>query len=86
MHGLPVRPAWESASTQALVQAVSKGLGVALLPLMLVREEIERGTVCTREICDEKLERPSHIVFHRNKFLTRAARDFIALCRARAAG
>lgn len=86
VHGLPVRPAWESASTQALVQAVSKGLGVALLPLMLVREEIERGTVCTREICDEKLERPSHIVFHRNKFLTRAARDFIALCRTRAAG
>ena len=36
MHGLTVQPAWESASTQALVQAVGKGLGISLLPHCLL--------------------------------------------------
>ena len=84
VHGLNVQPAWESASTQALVQAVGKGLGISLLPHMLVQPDIERGTVCTRDLCDEPLVRRSHIVHHRNKFLTRAAEDFLALCRRRA--
>ena len=84
VHGLTVQPAWESASTQALVQAVGKGLGISLLPHMLVQPDIERGTVCTRDLCDEPLVRRSHIVHHRNKFLTRAAEDFLALCRRRA--
>ena len=84
VHGLTVQPAWESASTQALVQAVGKGLGISLLPHMLVQPDIERGTVCTRDLCDEPLVRRSHIAHHRNKFLTRAAEDFLALCRRRA--
>ena len=66
------------------MQAVGKGLGISLLPHMLVQPDIERGTVCTRDLCDEPLVRRSHIVHHRNKFLTRAAEDFLALCRRRA--
>lgn len=80
VHGLQVRPAWESVSTQALVTAVRKGLGISLLPRMLVQQDIARGAVCTRALEGEALERKNHIVWHKNKYLTRAAADFIALC------
>lgn len=80
VHGLKIEPVWESISTQALIRAVSKGLGVALLPRMLVRADAERGTVCVRDIAGEPLVRRNVIAWHKNKYLTSAAQDFIALC------
>ena len=80
VHGLRVQPAWESVSTQALVTAVRKGLGISLLPRKLVEQDIARGAVCTRALEGETLERQNHIVWHKNKYLTKAAEDFIALC------
>lgn len=85
IRGLVVQPVWESTSTQALVRAVHKGLGISLLPRMLVQPEIDRGTVCVCPLEGEKLIHRNHIVWHRNKFLTHAAQDFIALCRQFAA-
>ncbi|NCB05973.1 MAG: LysR family transcriptional regulator, partial [Clostridia bacterium] len=79
-RGLCVQPLWESASTQALVRAVAAGLGVSVLPEQLVREDIEKGVVATRELCDEPLRRTLFMVWHRSKFLTSCARRLIALC------
>ena len=44
-QGLKPQPLWESASTHALVEAVSKGLGISLLPRMLVQRDIDAGQV-----------------------------------------
>ena len=81
-HGLAVEPAWESASTQALVHAVAAGLGVALLPDRLVRGAAERGCVRICAIEDAELKRTYSIVHHRHKYITPAARRFMELCRA----
>ena len=40
MHFLSVNPTWESASTQALVNAVAFGLGISLIPEQLVSADI----------------------------------------------
>lgn len=79
VHGLSLEPVWESASTQALVKAVSAGLGISFLPEQLVRADLEAGTVSTRPIADESFLRQHWIVWHRNKFLTASARKFIAM-------
>ena len=81
-HGLAVEPAWESASTQALVHAVAAGLGVALLPDRLVRGAAEQGRVRICAIEDAELKRTYSIVHHRHKYITPAARRFMELCRA----
>ena len=39
------RPAWESVSTQAIVSAVAEGLGVAVLPQLLVERDAREGRV-----------------------------------------
>lgn len=71
---------WESASTQALVRAAQVGLGIAILPEDLVREDIQAGKVVSAAISDETLQRTHYIVHHKNKYISAAMRDFIRLC------
>lgn len=85
IHGLPMEPVWESTSTHAIIKAVHAGIGISFLPEQLVKSEIDEGFVVTREISDEKFVRKHFLVWHRNKFLSASARDFIALCREYAA-
>lgn len=77
VRGMTPEPLWESASTQAIIKGVQKGIGVAVLPEMLVEREISEGRVCKREIEDEGFERVHYVVWHRNKFLTDGGRRFM---------
>lgn len=80
IHQLPFIPIWESTSTQALIKAVSKGIGVSILPEMLVQQDILNGTVCTCPIQDEEMVRKNYLLWHKNKYLSRTMQDFIKLC------
>lgn len=82
VQGLEARPTWESVSTQALVKAVSCGIGISILPEQLVKQNLEGGEICTREICDADLRRRYYIVWHRNKFLTGSMKEFIGICKS----
>ena len=64
-RGRAVEPAWESASTQALVRAVEAGLGVALLPERLVRDDVAAGRVCARAIQGVELRYEFSAVWHK---------------------
>lgn len=80
VHDMPVRPLWESASTQALIKAVGLGLGISFLPQQAVARDIADGLVCTRDIADADLTRQHYLVRHKNKYLTKSLQRFIALC------
>ncbi len=82
VEGLPpLNPHWESASTQAIVQAVSYGMGISLLPEPLVKRDILLGTVCTCSVVGADLCRQNYVVWDKHKFLTKATQEFIALCK-----
>ena len=83
VHELTPHPLWESVSTQALVRAVHAGIGISLLPERMVHEDVRTGFVAACPLADEGLQRRYDLVWHKNKYLTAAAQDFIALCRAR---
>ena len=80
VRGLPLAPLWESTSTQALIQAVRMGIGISVLPEMLVRDAIDRGEVFGCPIDDEPLVRDNFLVWHKDKYLSKALQDFIRLC------
>lgn len=80
LHHLSVRPAWESVSTQTIVKAVAEGLGVAVLPQMLVERDAREGTVVMIPF-REPLVRTLHIIYHRRKYLSASMQRFVALCR-----
>ena len=77
---LTVRPVWQSASTQAIVSAVGEGLGVSVLPRMLVARDAREDIVRMLPV-EKPLRRELNIVYHRKKFLTQNMQGFIALCR-----
>ena len=78
---ITVRPLWESVSTQAIVRAVAEGLGVAVLPLMLVEKDIREGTVAAVSL-DNPMKRDLNIIYHRKKYLTSNMKAFMELCRS----
>ena len=71
---------YSERSIQAIIKAVGAGLGVSFLPEKLVSQAIAEGSVRTVPIENEPFARTHHIVYHRHKFLTQSAREFIALC------
>ena len=74
-----VRPAWESTSTQAIVSGVARGLGVAVLPFLLVKRDIEEKNVALAPL-DPPLTRNLHVIFHQSKYRTASMETFLSLC------
>ena len=80
LQQITISPIWESTSTQALVKAVAEGLGVSVLPYLLVKKDIEEGTV--RQIpLDQPIRRNLNVIYHKSKFLTDNMRAFVDLCK-----
>lgn len=78
---LNVRPAWESSSTQAIVKGVAEGLGVAVLPYLLVEKDIQEKTVRMLPFT-RPLSRDLNIIYHKSKYLTPNMEAFLSLCQA----
>ena len=74
-------PSWESMSSEALIHAVRKGLGVSVLSYLLVQEELKKGRITELKVEDLRFERGFHVIYHKNKLLTNLAKEFIELCR-----
>lgn len=81
MYGLEIKPTWESISTQAIVRAVKANLGISVLPYLLVKDSIERKEISRFEIKGIRFLRSFCVIHHKNKFLTKSAKDFIELCK-----
>ncbi len=80
-YGLEVSPSWESTSTQAIIRAVHANLGISVLPYLLVKDSLNRKEICKFQLSEIRFNRGFYIIYHRSKFLTKSAKDFIALCR-----
>lgn len=79
LHGLTVLPAWESASTTAILRAVRQGLGITLLPWLQVCQELKEGLVHEIRLEGVDLSRRCSIIYHSNKYLTDSAKTFMKL-------
>ena len=80
LHGLDIEPAWESVSTSALIKAVARGLGISVLPEQFVAGAVSAGAVAARKVEEEPFARKNYIVWHKQKHLTKTAREFMELC------
>lgn len=77
---ISVRPRMESSSTQAIVRSVAEGLGVAVLPYLLIKKDIEAQTVKQIPL-KHPLQRSLNIIYHKSKYLTKNMKAFMKLCR-----
>lgn len=78
--GLSIKPYWESTSTTALINAAENKMGIAVLPFQLVKEHIALGSLKEFKMKGMDFSRKLTIVYHKNKFLTSAMKDFMRIC------
>ena len=79
--GFSVVPVWEATSTTALVNAVIHGLGIAVLPRRMILGPLNHGLILAFDVDGINFQRKFSILYHKNKFLTQSAREFIELCK-----
>ncbi len=79
--GFSITPIWEATSTTALVNAVISGIGISVLPHRMVASALERGLIVTLNAEGMDFRRSFNIIYHKDKFLTKTAKDFLNLCR-----
>lgn len=77
---ISVRPVWESSSTQAIVRGVAEGVGVAVLPYLLVKRDIEEKLVAMVPLT-EPIRRNLNIIYHKSKYLTPNMMAFMEICK-----
>lgn len=78
-HELDIRIAWQSTSNQAIIHGVAAGFGLSVLPASLAAEGVERGSIAEFTVEGLSMERKFCIIYHKNKFLARGARELIRL-------
>lgn len=81
MHDIAVEPVWESTSSQALINAVAKGIGISILPEKLVQRDLAEGKIESRKIQDEELKRKAYVLWHRQKNISKELKLLKELCR-----
>ncbi|HIS50614.1 MAG TPA: LysR family transcriptional regulator [Candidatus Gallacutalibacter pullistercoris] len=79
--GFFIQLSWESASNTALIRAAASGLGIAVLSGRLVEEQVQSGKLCPVQLEGLQFRRQFRMVYHQNKYLSQAAREFMAMCR-----
>lgn len=79
LHGIKASILWQSSSTQAIVRAVSHNIGLSVLPYLLIKDSLKRNEICTVDIEGISLRRKFSVIYHKNKYLTESAKDFINL-------
>lgn len=79
LHGLMAEPAWTSVDSQALICAAKSGLGVSVLPEILVQNELFAGTLRRVRVRGLHLKNINYAVYRRDKFLSPPLRGFLKI-------
>lgn len=70
----------ELSSVGAIKQCVRCGLGVAILPLISVLDELKHGQLQEIKLAQAQFNIRTHLLYHRKKWLSSPMQAFIELC------
>jgi len=79
LHDIKISPIWTSVNSQALIQAVKKGLGISILPRILVEKEIKNNEIVEVKVNDFELINVNHVVYDKSKYKTKSFEKFIEI-------
>lgn len=70
LKGFHIEPLWESTSTAALINAVTAGLGISILPKRMLEKQLRMHQVFCFSIKGLDLKRHYSLIYHENKFIS----------------
>ncbi|XXF79454.1 LysR family transcriptional regulator [Myxococcaceae bacterium GXIMD 01537] len=68
-----INPVMEMDNVETIKHAVEMGLGVAILPVSTVHDEVRKGTLVTKPFADGPVSRPIGLLIRKGKYLDRAS-------------
>ena len=71
----------EMPTLEAIKRFVEQGMGVALVPRLAARSEIDRGQVAALTVREMRLERRLQLIYRKGATLSHAARAFLRVAR-----
>lgn len=63
-------PIWESVNSSALIKAAESGLGITLLPEVLLKPSVKEGKLRLIEVTGQSMENKMLAVIHKEKYIT----------------
>ncbi len=78
-HGVQVMPIMEFDNVETVKRAVEIDAGISIVPLGTVTQEVSKQTLAAITIEDAELHRPLAAIYKRNKVISTAMKQFIAL-------
>lgn len=70
-------PLWESVNSNALMEAAKEGLGITILPELLLAERIGQGELRTVDLNGLDMENQMLAVWYRDKYTTHGMQDVL---------
>lgn len=80
--GAQVASSLEFGSLEAIKQCVSYGLGIAILPLIAVKEEVSKGRLAILPFAHDDVRVYRQLVYHKKRWITQAQQRLIDLLTA----
>lgn len=78
-HGVQVVPVMEFDNVETVKRAVEIDAGVSIVPRTCVKNEVEEGTLVAVEVSDAELARPLAALYKKNKVLSTAMKQLLAM-------
>lgn len=82
-HKTPLNIALELPTLESIKRTVATGNGVALMPKLAARTEIERGEVVAVGVREMKFERKLHLIYRNGAKLSHAAKALLTCARTK---
>lgn len=79
-EGIRMVRSWNCTNTEAIKNGVTAGRGVAVLSILVVRKELDRGELVALEVEGLPILRPIEAVYHKDKFLSSPMKALLEAC------
>jgi DNA-binding transcriptional LysR family regulator len=80
-YKVPLNMDVEMPTLESIRKLVQQNEGVAFLPRMVVREELNRGFLCEVKVKELHIERPIRLLYPKERTLSHAAQAFLSVVR-----
>jgi DNA-binding transcriptional LysR family regulator len=74
------RRKWECADSGGIISAAINSFGIGVISKLLVQPPVREGSLRILQVKDTRFVRNFSIVYHKNKYLSKPLRAFIAIC------
>lgn len=77
---ISIQKSWSCTNSEAIKRAVEHGRGLAILSKMIIKKEVEAGSLKILQLEDFHVRRQIHLIYHKDKFMSKPLKQFIEVC------